>query len=217
MRMMLPAAVAVLCVAGACSSDTGGGDQPKASATDAAATDAGATDEGAMADLQASAVWREPRCRWLKSGTWIAAYPQERAVYQAAADLGLIEMREAGQINRTGNPEPAWNIKVTDAGKAEAATCSPATPPNFGVPVSRRQFVSAKRLEVNFAGDTPFEVEFIWVPTSVGDRVRHELTGNMAVEQGPAQARASMRRARVTTPGANGWAVLRLDDMPRAR
>ena len=156
MKLILPAAVAVLCIAGACSSGPGGDDQPGASATDAAATDAGATDEAAMADLQASPKWQQPRCRWLKSGTWIAAYPQERAVYQAAADFRLIEMREAGTINRTGNPEPAWNIKVTDAGKAEAATCSPATPPNFGVPVSRRQFVSAKRLEVNFAGDTPF-------------------------------------------------------------
>lgn len=210
-RTVFAAMLGATTILGACSDAADSTQQTKGAEGGSAQSD-----EGAMADLQASRQWQEPRCRWLKTGTWIAAYPQDTAVYRAAADLGYIEMTEVGQVNRIGRPEPAWKIVLTDAGKAESATCSPATPPNFGVPVSRRQFVSAKRTEVDYSGYTVFHVDFIWVPTPAGDRVRHELTGNMTVEEGPARAIARLdNRPRSFPKGPNGWAVIRLDDRRR--
>ena len=167
-----------------------------------------------MADLQASAKWQQPRCRWLQTGSWIVAGPQDAAVYQAASDLGYIEMTEVGRVNRSGTPEPAWRVTLTESGKSESSACSASTPPRFGVPVSRRQFVSARRTDVDHSGYTVFEVDFTWVPTSAGDRVRHVLTGPMAVEEGPGRAIARLDHGPRSFPkGPNGWAVMRLDDL----
>ena len=64
------------------------------------------TDAGAFADLQASAEWLDPRCRWLETGAHLLAYPQDTAVLKAARDLGYIEMEQVGMGNRIGTPNP---------------------------------------------------------------------------------------------------------------
>jgi hypothetical protein len=60
---------------------------------------------------------------------------------------------------------------------------------------------------------TVFDVSFEWIPTDAGERVKHVLTGKMAVEQGPAQVRVSLKYSdRPIKRGANGWWVDRIDD-----
>jgi hypothetical protein len=176
------------------------------------------SDAGAMADLQSSAKWAAPRCRWLETGAHVLASPQDTAVLEAARDLGFVEMTQVGTGNRTGRVEPAWRIALTDAGKAESAKCGRGSTRSttFGIPVSQRRFISGKRTaepDTSNPTRTMFEVEFEWVPTAAGDRVKYVLTGNMAVEQGLAKATVSMLYGnRVVGKGANGWVVNAIHD-----
>jgi hypothetical protein len=56
-------------------------------------------------------------------------------------------------------------------------------------------------------------VEFEWVPTAAGDRVKYVLTGNMAVEQGLAKATVVMLYGdRAVGKGPNGWTVQAIND-----
>jgi hypothetical protein len=167
-------------------------------------------DTGAMADLQASEKWKTPSCRWLETGAWILAYRQETALYGAARDLGFIEMEQVGTGNRYGTPEPAWKIALTDAGRSESAKCGRGStkPQVWGVPVSERRFVGGRR--VGQDAYTPdrftFEVEFDWVPTAVGERVRHVLTKQMTVQQGSFRTKVALRYSdRLIKRGSNGW------------
>jgi hypothetical protein len=176
------------------------------------------SDAGAMADLQASTKWAEPRCRWIETGAHVLAWPQDTEVMMAARDLGYLDMEEVGSGNRTGRREPAWRVQMTAAGRTEAAKCGKGSARSnvFGIPVSQRRFVSGTRT----TEPTPynpdqamFDVEFEWAPTAAGDRVKSVLTGNMAVEQGPATARLTMSFGdRAAGRGANGWAVASIDD-----
>jgi hypothetical protein len=170
----------------------------------------------ALADLQASPEWLKPRCRWLKTGAWILAFPQETAVYRAAYEAGFIEMTQVGEDNRIGTVEPAWKIALTESGKIESASCSTAAGQSgFGVPVSRRRFVAAAAPQKDLSGYSIFEVELTWVPTAVGESVRHVLMEHMSVEEGPSTARVTMARGPgILGTGANGWAVMRVDDEP---
>jgi hypothetical protein len=171
-----------------------------------------------MADLQAASEWTKPRCRWLETGAHILAWPQDTEVLMAARDLGFIEMDQVGTGNRTGTPQPAWRVKLTESGKAESARCgkgsSRATV--FGVSVSQRRFIAGKRVkdpDPYNPDQTTFEVQFEWVPTPAGDRVKYVLTDKMAVEQGLATARVVMRYSdRSTRKGSNGWAVQAIHD-----
>src|SRR5688500_13202486 len=105
--------------------------------------------EGAMADLQSSAEWAAPRCRWLETGPWILAYPQETALYEAAHHLGYVELERVGTANRIGTPEAAWKVTLTEAGKAQAAKCGSgsANPNIWGLPVSERRFITGTRVK----------------------------------------------------------------------
>jgi hypothetical protein len=176
------------------------------------------TADGAMADLQASPQWTKPRCRWLETGTWILAYRQETALYEAARDLGYIELAPVGTANRTGTPETAWKVTLTEAGKAQAAACGSGSsrPSVWGLPVSARRFIAGKRVKEPdmFNPDrTIFDVEFEWIPTAAGERVKHVLTDKMAVEQGLAHVQVSLKYGdRLITKGAHGWWVERMDD-----
>ena len=199
---------------------TGCGSEPAAAATGGAVLPKLTTgsDAGAMADLRDSPRWAEPRCRWLETGAHVLAYPQDTAVLEAARDLGFVEMEQVGTGNRTGRVEPAWRIRLTDAGRAESAKCGSGSTRSttFGVPVSQRRFISGKRTaeaDMYSPNRAMFEVEFEWVPTSVGDRVKYVLTGNMAVEQGLAKATVSMLHGdRAVNKGANGWTVQAIND-----
>ena len=110
---------------------------------------------------------------------------------------------------------------MTDAGKAASATCGSGSskPTVFGVPVSQRRFISAKRTaepDMYNSNRTIFDVEFEWVPTAAGDRVKHVLTSHMSVEQGLATARVVMLYGNgVTNKGPNGWAVQAIQDNRR--
>lgn len=184
----------------------------------AAASDGGGH-AAALADLQASAKWTGPRCRWLETGAWIVAYPQETALYRAASDLGYIEMTEAGQANRTGVPQSAWRIALTDAGKVEAAKCTGSSRRAvFGVPVSQRKFIAGKFVESEPYGRTVYEVEYAWVPTGVGERVLGVLTDKMAVEEGTYRTKVYLRKGRAAnTAAGNGWVVDAIDDLGAVR
>ena len=181
------------------------------------ATSAG-TEAGAMADLQASTAWAEPRCRWLETGAHQLFYPQDTAVLQAAAALGYVELEQVGTGNRTGVPEPAWKVALTDVGKRESSTCGRGSSRStvFGVPVSGRRFISGRRVaepDMYNPDQTTFEVQFEWVPTPAGDHVKNVLTDKMTVEQGLATARVVMLYGnRVTNKGPNGWAVRAIQD-----
>jgi hypothetical protein len=181
------------------------------------------TDAGGMADLQASDEWNKPSCRWLETGVWVLAYRQETAIYEAARDLGYIEMSQAGTANRIGTPEPAWKVSLTDAGKAESEKCGSGSSRSevFGVPVSQRRFISGKRIkepDMYNPDRTVFEVEFEWVPTAAGDRVKYVLTDKMSVQQGVASANVSLKYGeRVTSKGGNGWWVEQIHDISGAR
>ncbi len=198
---------------------SGCGDSPMTTASGGAlpATGTG-TDAGAMADLQASAAWAEPRCRWLETGAHQLFYSQDTAVLQAAAALGYVELEQIGTGNRTGVPEPAWKVALTDAGRRESAKCGSGSSRStvFGVPVSGRRFISGRRIaepDVYNPDQTTFEVQFEWMPTPAGDRVKHVLTDKMTVEQGLATARVVMLYGnRVTNKGPNGWAVRAIQD-----
>ena len=176
------------------------------------------TDDGAMTDLQASSAWAEPRCRWLETGAHQLFYAQDTAMLQAAAALGYVDLEQVGTGNRIGVVEPAWRVALTEAGRGESAKCgsgsSRATV--FGVPVSQRRFVSGRRVaepDMYNPDQTAFEVQFEWVPTPAGERVKHVLTDKMTVEQGSATARVVMLHgSRATAKGPNGWAVHAIHD-----
>jgi hypothetical protein len=195
-----------------------GADSPSKAASAAPPGLKAGTTEGAMADLQASPQWTKPRCRWLETGTWILAYRQETALYEAARDLGYVELESVGTANRIGTPETAWKVKLTDAGKAQAAACGSGSsnPSVWGLPVSARRFIAGTRIkepDVFNPDSTVFDVEFEWVPTAAGERVKHVLTDKMAVEQGLAHVQVTLKYGdRLTTKGAHGWWVARMDD-----
>jgi hypothetical protein len=219
MQLRTSAAVTLLGVvlySAGCSSKPAARESEAAAATPAAS--GGGGDAGALADLQASPKWSGPRCRWLETGAWVVAYPQDTALYRAAYELSYIEMTEVGRANRIGTPEPAWKISLTDSGKAEAATCPPTSKPtSWGVPVSRRQFISGKN--AGASGErTVFDVEYAWVPTDVGVRVKFVLTDKMAVEEGTYRTKVYMRKTRgFTGAGANGWSVDQIDERGAVR
>ena len=195
-----------LLVTGCGSTSSSGG---SAAGTAASSSDG---DAGALAHLQTSEKWTAPRCRWLEHGTWILAYPQDTALYRAAADLGYITMEQVGEGNRIGVAEPAWRIALTDAGKDEAAKCPPSSKSSvWGVPVSQRRFLSGKSLGKDYGQRTIFEVEFEWVPTDVGERVKGVLTDHMTVEEGQYTARAYMTSSGQT----RYWEINDLDAKPR--
>jgi hypothetical protein len=176
------------------------------------------TDEGAMADLQASPEWVKPRCRWLETGAHRLFYPQDTAVLMAARDLGYADVQEVGTGNRTGTPEPAWGVALTEAGRAESAKCGEGSSRAevFGVPVSARRFLSGKRTgapDMYNPNRTMFEVEFEWTPTAAGNQVKYVLTNHMTVEQGLATARVAMLYGpRAANKGSNGWTVQAIHD-----
>lgn len=176
------------------------------------------TDATAIADLQASPEWTQPRCRWLTTGAHVLAYSDETAVYEAASALGYIEMVQIGTGNRTGRIEPAWRIRLHETGRAVSATCGNGSsrPSVFGVPVSQRRFLSSTRTkepDVYNPDRTEFQVQFEWTPTPAGDAVKNVLTGHMTVEQGLATATVAMRYGPgVWNRGANGWAVAAIHD-----
>jgi hypothetical protein len=201
---------------------SGGCGSESASATAGTVKTATGTDAGAMADLQTSPKWTEPRCRWLETGAHLLLYPQDTAVLMAARDLGYVEVEQVGTGNRIGTPEPAWSVRLTDKGKTESAKCGSGSSRAevFGVPVSQRRFISAKRTgepDMYNPNRTVFEIEFEWVPTAVGELVKNVLTSHMAVEQGLAKAQASMLYGdRVTNTQSNGWTVQAINETRKA-
>lgn len=167
-------------------------------------------DRTAIADLVRSDKFSGPRCRWLKYGAWILAWPSETHLYKAAHQFGYIEMEEVGTDNRIGTPEPAWRITITEAGKAKIADCKVVNGRNdWGVPVSRRKLLSARYAgEANaYSGLTIYEVDYEWVPTEVGDMVKAHLTDKMAVEEGKYRTKTWLRK------GSEGWYVEQIDDL----
>jgi hypothetical protein len=196
-------------LAAGCGSRAETGAEAKAATTASSDED---RDAGAMEDLEASDQWREPSCRWLETGTWIAAYPQDTAVYRAAHALGYIEMEQVGTVNRIGTPEPAWRVALTETGKAEFADCPRQSKSSaFGVPVSRRELISGTYAGKDYDERTAYDVEFRWVPTDVGSRVRDVLTSHMTVEEGTYTTKVYMRNGpRVVKPGEHGWVVVQI-------
>ena len=167
-------------------------------------------DRTAAADLMRSEKFKTPSCRWLKHGAWIAAWPSEAHLYKAAYEEGIIEMTEAGTENRIGTPEPAWRITITEEGKEQIAECKVSRPGNdWGVPVSRRHFLSAKYAGEagRYSGLTFYDVEYEWVPTAVGARVKGLLTGPMAIQEGKYRARMTLRKT------SNGWFLDQTNDL----
>lgn len=201
---------------------TGCGSEPSAESATANASGmpklSTGSDEGAMSDLQASADWKRPRCRWLETSAHILFYPQDTEVLMAARDVGYAQVEQVGTGNRIGTPQPAWRVTLTEAGKGASAKCGKGSsrPTVFGVPVSERRFMSGKRTgepDMYNPNRTVFDVEFEWTPTSAGDRVKPVLTDHMAVEQGLATARVVMLHGDgVINKGANGWAVQSIND-----
>lgn len=185
----------------------------------AAETSPQARDSAAVAALIASDRWSGPSCRWLEHGAWVLAYRSETALLRAAAQVGYIRMEQVGQGNRTGNPEPAWRITLTDAGRAAAATCPPTSKPDvWGVPVSRRELVSASFVGSSALNDERmiYDVEYRWVPTRVGERVARALTGTMAVEAGTYRTRVYLLKSpELLDP--SGWAVDQIDELGAER
>lgn len=218
MRLRAPSLVTLLGLALFC---TACGSEP---ATSAAESRPGmpklhtGTDESAMSDLQASAKWQAPRCRWLETGAHMLFYPQDTAVLMAARDQGWADVQQIGTGNRTGTPEPAWRVSLTDAGKAESAKCGKGSERStvFGVPVTARKFISGKRIgepDMYNPETTTFEVQFEWTPTPAGDQVKNVLTSHMTVEQGLATAKVQMMYGpRVMGKGPGGWAVKAIHD-----
>ncbi len=208
-----------LAIAGA-----GCGSEPASAAATSAAAPTG-TDEGAMSDLQASAEWKKPRCRWLETSAHIEFYPNDAEVLLAARNLGYVESEQVGMGTRHAKPQPAWKVSLTEAGKAESARCGKGSDRRevFGVSVSERRFISGKRVgEPNkyYPDQATFDVSFEWTPTAAGDLVRNVLTGHMTVEQGLATARVTMTYGRsALNKGPNGWGVQAINDsrMTQAR
>lgn len=197
-------------------------DGPPASTT-AVVEQADVRDAGALAAIQASEKWQEPRCRWLRSGAWVAADAQDTALYRAAHDEGYLDMTEGSWDPGLGQGQQAWRIALRDAGKAEAARCSrTSSPSTWGIPVSERVFISGRYVGVD---ESPgvihrwiYEVDFEWVPTAVGRRVGHELTGHRAIEEGTFRARVYLRRgADLRSPGPNAWWVETIGDVEAVR
>lgn len=58
--------------------------------------------------------------------------------------------------------------------------------PAEAITVSRRRFISARYAGEagNYSGLTIYELEYDWVPTEVGERVKAHLTGTQQVEEG---------------------------------
>ncbi len=172
-------------------------------------------DRTAVADLMKSEKFSGPRCRWLKYGAWILAWPSETHLYRAAQEVGIIEMEEVGTDNRTGTPEPAWRITITEAGKNEIADCPKVSPGrnDWGVPVSRRRLISAKYVGegTRYSGITLYDVEYEWVPTAVGEKVKAHLTGPMKVEEGKYRAQISLKKV------PHGWYVDQTNDFAAVR
>lgn len=193
---------------------TGCGSEPASAAAEAKGwpTTRTGTDEGAMSDLQASAEWKEPRCRWLETSAHIEFYPNEVEVLMAARNLGYVEAEQVGMGTRHAKPQPTWRVALTEVGKDESARCGKGSDRRevFGVPVSERRFIAGKR-----TGDPDkynpdqaiFEVELEWMPTLAGQRVKHALTGHMTVEEGLATATVRMVYGRSYNKGPNGWGV----------
>ena len=174
-----------------------------------------ADDAGAMADLQTSEKWTDPRCRYVTSGAHEVPSPNEEALYRAAAGMGYLDLTESGQEYKFGRMAPVFNVTVTDRGKEVSASCGPASNnKSFGVPVSARRFGSGKFVKQEPYGRTVYEVDFTWVPTPVGDQVMISLSGNMAVPVGEYRAKVFMRKMMRTSiaTGANGWMVDGIDD-----
>ena len=166
-----------------------------------------------MADLQASAEWTRARCRWLEASANKLYFPQDVEVMKTAADLGYAEVQQMESRGRT-----TWTVTPTEAGKVESAKCGPGNWKGnaFGVPVSVRRFTSANnRPEPNqfTPGQAMFDVEFEWVPTVAGERLKNVLTGQWTVEQGLAKTRVSMLYGiHSGTKGSNGWTVQAIYD-----
>ena len=221
MRLRTSSVVAMLGLALSC---TGCGSEPASAAAGANAPAPGmpklhtGSDEGALSDLQASAEWKAPRCRWLETTAHSLFYPQDTAVLMAARDLGYAQVQQVGMGNRIGTPEPAWSVALTETGKAESARCGKGSERStvFGVPVTERRFISGKRIgepDMYNPDRTMFEVEFEWTPTPAGERVKNVLTSHMTVEQGLATAKVAMYYGpSVFRKGPNGWAVHAIHD-----
>jgi hypothetical protein len=165
-----------------------------------------------MADLQASPEWTRPRCRWFTTGANKLLFQQDTEVLRAAADLGYAEVEQVDSRGRT-----LWTVKVTEAGKVESARCGRTwKDAAVGVPVSVRRFLSGRnRPEPNqfTPGQAMFDVEFEWVPTVAGERLKNALTGQLAIEQGLAKTRVSMLYGiHSGTKGPNGWTVQAIYD-----
>jgi hypothetical protein len=178
----------------------------------------GEAGDGAMADLEESAAWTSPSCRWLETGAWVLASPQETALLRAAHELGYIEMAETGQGNRFGTPEPAWKITLTETGEAEASQCPPSSKSTvWGLPVSRRELMSGTPAGTDAGGRTIYDVEFAWVPTDAGERVTDVLTGNMTVEEGTYRTKVYLQKGPGISGGPNGWYVNAINDLGATR
>lgn len=145
-------------------------------------------DRSAMAAIQKSEKFSGARCRWLKHGAHLLAWPSETHLLKAAAEEGIITMVEVGTGNRIGKPEPAWRITITESGKDAIADCkvTGGSGDDWGIPVSRRKLLNAKYVSEGpmYSGVTIYEAEWQWEPTAVGEKVKHELTDHMKVEEG---------------------------------
>jgi hypothetical protein len=107
---------------------------------------------------------------------------------------------------------------LTDAGKTEAADCPPSSKATvWGLPVSRREFVSGTYEGNDAGGRSVYEVEFDWVPTEAGDRVKDVLTGNMTVEDGTYRTKVYMQSGPGVIGGPNGWRVSAINDLDARR
>jgi hypothetical protein len=172
------------------------------------------TDASAMADLQASAEWTRARCRWLEASANKFYFEQDVEVLKTAGDLGFAEVEQLA--DKRGRI--TWRVTPTEAGRVESARCGPRGfhAAAFGVPVSVRRLISAKnRPEPNqfTPGQAMFDVEFEWVLTVAGERLKYLLTGQWAISQGLAKTRVSMLYGiKSDTKGRNGWTVQAIYD-----
>ena len=84
--------------------------------------------------------------------------------------------------------------------------------------MSRRRFISAARVGQDAGGRTIYEVEYEWVPTAAGEKVKHVLTNAMAVEEGAYLTRVYLQNSPdLIAPGPHGWVVSAIDDFEAVR
>lgn len=188
----------VLCLAALAS-----GCQSESAKQPEAAMSPEARDAGVIAALEASKRWQQPLCRPLQSGGYVPIASEMEPLYRTAYHAGLIELEQFGDLEQYPPEQNALRVILTPKGKSETSVCRGFTSGHWGLPVARRQLVSA-----TYEGESPtrkksfiYTVDFRWEPTELGERVKYNLPDRMSIPLDTQRAKVHVSK----TP--RGWFI----------